>query len=113
MLRPGGTFLATTPDVGSWLRRVQGRNWVSLKFPEHVALYSESTLRRALESAGFRVGTIESAGQHARLDFLASRVFSGHDAAGGAAAALVRRLGGAGRRLYVPSGSLTVTATAE
>lgn len=113
LLRPGGTFLATTPDVGSWLRRLQGRNWVSLKFPEHVALYAEPTLRRALESAGFRVRHVESAGQYARLDFLASRIFSGHDAAGSAASTIARRLGGAHRRIYVPSGSLTITATAQ
>ncbi len=111
LLRPGGTFLATTPDVGSWLRHAQGRNWVSLKFPEHVALYSEGTLRRALEGSGFRVQRMESAGQYARLDFLASRVFSGHDAAGRIAARTARALGGSGRRFYVPSGSLTVTAT--
>lgn len=113
LLRPGGTFLATTPDVGSWLRHVQGRNWVSLKFPEHVALYSEGTLRRALEGSGFRVKHIEPAGQYARLDFLASRALSGHDAAGNIASRGVRALGGHGRRLYVPSGSLTVAATVE
>lgn len=111
LLRPGGAFLATTPDVGSWLQTVQGRNWVSLKFPEHVVLYSERTLRRALEGGGFKVEKMESAGQYARLDFVASRVFSGHPAAGRIAARGVSALGGTTRRMYVPSGSLTVVAT--
>ncbi len=110
-LRPGGALLAVTPDVGSWLARVQGRRWVSLKFPEHVVLFSEATLRRALETAGFRVETIVPAGQYARLDFLATRVASGFPRAGGLLARLVRGVGGAERRVYVPSGSIAVVAT--
>lgn len=113
LLRTGGTFLATTPDVDSWLRRVQGRNWVSLKFPEHVALYCEGTLRRVLEEAGFHVRHIEPAGQYVRPDFVASRVFSGHEGLARIAARSVRAVGGARRRLYVPSGSLTFVATRD
>ena len=112
LLRPGGAFLATTPDVGSWLQKAQGRNWVSLKFPEHVVLYSERTLRRALEDAGFHVQRIEPAGQYARLDFLASRALRGHPRSGRLASKGLRAVGGAARRMYVPSGSLTVVATA-
>jgi SAM-dependent methyltransferase len=111
LLRPGGAFLATTPDVDSWLRRIQGRSWVSLKFPEHVVLYARGTLRRALERSGFRVEHLEPAGQFARLDFLASRALSGHPDASARAARWVRRLAGNAPRAYVPSGSLTVVAT--
>ncbi len=110
-LRPGGALLAVTPNVGSWLARLQGRNWVSLKFPEHVVLFSESTLRRALETSGFRVETIVPAGQYARLDFLATRAASGFPKIGAALARALRTLGGGARRVYVPSGSLAVVAT--
>jgi SAM-dependent methyltransferase len=110
-LRPGGALLAVTPNVGSWLARLQGHRWVSLKFPEHVVLFSEATLRRTLETAGFRVETIGPAGQYARLDFLATRFASGFPRAGGALARLVRGIGGGERRLYVPSGSIAVVAT--
>ena len=110
-LRPGGALLAVTPDVGSWLARVQGRRWVSLKFPEHVVLFSEATLRRTLETAGFRVETMVPAGQYARLDFLATRVASGFPRLGSALARAIRLLGGGERRVYVPSGSLAVVAT--
>jgi SAM-dependent methyltransferase len=110
-LRPGGALLAVTPNVGSWVARVQGRRWVSLKFPEHVVLFSEQTLRRTLETAGFRVETMVPAGQYARLDFLATRLASGFPRAGHALAQTMRMIGGAGRRVYVPSGSLAVVAT--
>ncbi len=110
-LRPGGALLAVTPDVGSWVARLQGRRWVSLKFPEHVVLFSERTLRRTLETAGFRVETIVPAGQYARLDFLATRVASGFPRLGAAAAGALRALGAGAGRVYVPSGSLAVVAT--
>jgi dolichyl-phosphate beta-glucosyltransferase len=113
LLRPGGAFLAVTPDVRSWLARVQGQNWVSLKFPEHVVLYSEATLRRALSEAGLRVERVVPAGQYARLDFLAARVANGHPRLADALARWTRRLGGDERRVYVPSGSLAIVATAE
>jgi SAM-dependent methyltransferase len=110
-LRPGGALLAVTPNVGSWVARVQGRNWVSLKFPEHVVLFSERTLRRALETAGFRVETMVPAGQYARLDFLATRVASGFPRIGDALARAIRGIGGGAARVYVPSGSIAVVAT--
>jgi SAM-dependent methyltransferase len=110
-LRPGGALLAVTPNVGSWLARVQGPRWVSLKFPEHVVLFSERTLRRTLETAGFRVETMVAAGQYARLDFLATRVASGFPRLGDGLARAVRAFGGGARRVYVPSGSIAVVAT--
>jgi SAM-dependent methyltransferase len=113
LLRPGGALLAVTPDVRSWVARVQRGNWVSLKFPEHVILYSETTLRRALSESGLRVERIVPAGQYARLDFLASRIVNGHPRLASELSRWVRRLGGDGRRIYVPSGSLAVVATAE
>jgi len=113
LLRPGGALFAVTPNVQSWLARVQRDDWVSLKFPEHVVLYSRDTVRRALDAAGFDVESITPAGQYARLDFLAERVARGHPRLARALAGLARRAGGAERRVYVPSGSIAVVATAR
>ena len=113
VLRPGGALFAVTPNVGSWLSRVQRDNWVSLKFPEHVVLYSRATLRRTLEGNGFAVESITPAGQYARLDFLAARVAKGYPQLARALERLARRAGGAERRVYVPSGSIAVVATAR
>jgi dolichyl-phosphate beta-glucosyltransferase len=112
VLRDGGALLLVTPNVESWLSTFQGRNWVSLKFPEHVALYSRRTLRRALEDAGFDVQAVLPARQYARLDFLAERAASAYPRLGAALARGARWLGGASARIYVPSGSLAVVATA-
>jgi SAM-dependent methyltransferase len=111
VLRPGGAVLAVTPNVRSWLARLQRRSWVSLKFPEHVVLYSDLTLRKALEAAGFRVETMVPAGQYARLDFLAARLTPGLPRFAARLEDLVRRAGGDRRRVYVPSGSIAAVAT--
>ncbi|HEY8514153.1 MAG TPA: bifunctional glycosyltransferase/class I SAM-dependent methyltransferase [Candidatus Binatia bacterium] len=113
LLRPGGALFAVTPNVRSWLARLQRDDWVSLKFPEHVILYSRETLRRALEKHGFRIETMTPAGQYARLDFLASRVARGHPRLASALERLARSAGGSERRVYVPSGSIAVVATAD
>lgn len=113
VLRPGGALLAVTPNTGSWLARVQRRSWVSLKFPEHVVLYSEATLRRALGAAGFRVQTVVPAGQYVRMGFLASRLAGRSSRLGAALERRLHGLGGVAGRLYVPSGSLAVVATVE
>jgi SAM-dependent methyltransferase len=113
VLRPGGALLAVTPNAHSWLARVQGNNWVSLKFPEHVILYSRGTLRRVLEANGFAVESMTAAGQYARLDFLAERVAKRQPQLGRALARATRRFGGHERRVYVPSGSVAVVATAR
>jgi|GEM_PF-358277 len=113
VLRPGGALLAVTPNAHSWLARVQRARWVSLKFPEHVILYSRDTLRRVLESNGFVVESMTPAGQYARLDFVAERVAIGHPQLARALVRAVRRCGGGERRVYVPSGSVAVVATAR
>lgn len=110
LLRERGVFLVVTPNVRSLLARLQRRAWVSLKFPEHVVLFSPATLRRVLEEEGFVVERIEPAGQYARLDFLASRVFSGYPQWAQRVRAVVSALGGSRIRLWVGSGSLLVVA---
>ncbi len=51
-LRPGGTLLLSTPDMGSGWRRVMGRRWPSFKLPEHLLYFDRSTLFRLMNDAG-------------------------------------------------------------
>lgn len=53
ILRPGGVLFGETPNVACWDFRIFGRFWGALHFPRHLVLFSEATLRRACESAGF------------------------------------------------------------
>jgi SAM-dependent methyltransferase len=51
-LRPGGALVITTPDAGSWSRRVLGQGWLHYKI-EHLFYFSKPTIRSLLGRAGF------------------------------------------------------------
>jgi len=52
-VRPGGSVLITTGDVGSLGARLQRSRWSYIRPPGHVAYYTRFALHRLLESAGY------------------------------------------------------------
>lgn len=50
-----GVLHLTTPDVSSWSARLMGKNWYHFKPEEHLLYFKPSTLKMALEKAGFEV----------------------------------------------------------
>jgi SAM-dependent methyltransferase len=55
LLRPGGIFVFTTGDVGSYMRRMQGLRWRSFIPPIHIVNYNIKAITKLLEKTGFRV----------------------------------------------------------
>ena len=53
LLRPGGTLLLGTPDMGSLWRRTMGARWPSFKVPEHVLYFDRPSLTGLLADSGF------------------------------------------------------------
>ena len=45
----------TTPNFGSWGHQHYGADWLPLDPPRHLVLFTEASLRRALEGCGFAV----------------------------------------------------------
>ncbi len=52
VLLPDGYILINTPDPDSWLARISGRSWISLKH-EHLVIYPRSVLARLLDQHHF------------------------------------------------------------
>jgi SAM-dependent methyltransferase len=64
VMRPGGIFAVTTPDVGSWVARLLGSKWTEIRRVREHTYFSRETLTRLLESEGFDVLRIETAGRY-------------------------------------------------
>ena len=54
-LRPGGVVLLLTGDVNSYTARVAGSQWSYLRWCGHISVFSQSGLRKLLETHGFEV----------------------------------------------------------
>jgi len=67
LLGPGGLLVLSTGDYGSLLRRVTGRRWRLFADPTHNFFFSETTLKRLLEKAGFQLVSLEREGKWVTL----------------------------------------------
>ena len=64
ILKQNGLIAITTPNIGSIPAKLLGRNWEEVKrVREHIYYFSESTLKRILESNNFKILKTESAGR--------------------------------------------------
>jgi len=112
LLRPGGHLAVVTPNAASLHARVAGRRWFLLKPEEHLYYFAPATIRRLLESRGFRVSAVRRSGQYQSVDFVARRLAGYGRAMGALARGGARALGLAGRTLYVDSSCLYALARA-
>jgi SAM-dependent methyltransferase len=62
ILRPGGTFWATTPHGRGLSARVLGLRWSMVSPPEHLHLFSLEGVRRMLRETGFSRARVTSEG---------------------------------------------------
>jgi SAM-dependent methyltransferase len=53
ILKPGGEFWISCPNARSWLRTMFGRRWINWHVPFHIVHFTDDTLTRALDAAGF------------------------------------------------------------
>jgi len=72
VLRPGGTLVTLTPNVSSLGHRRFGEAWFGLDPPRHLTLFSPTTLRTAVQRAGFSVVALRTSGRMAPIMWLAS-----------------------------------------
>lgn len=51
-VKPGGSIVLATPDIGGALRKMMGRRWPSFKVPEHVVYFDFHSLQKLMSRAG-------------------------------------------------------------
>lgn len=60
LLSPGGRLLVAVPRLDSLACRIIGSAWYGLDLPRHLTHFTDETLRRSLEKAGFYVEDMHS-----------------------------------------------------
>jgi SAM-dependent methyltransferase len=58
VLKPGGSFVAYTPNREHYVERLKAANLFLKQFPEHIAVRRPRELRRLLEEEGWRVRSL-------------------------------------------------------
>ncbi len=61
-LKPGGSLVITTGDIGSLVARWRKSRWRQIHPPTHLFYFSRKTLSRAVEQAGLEVRSVSSVG---------------------------------------------------
>lgn len=55
VLKPGGRFVAYTPNREHYVERFKARGFILKQFPEHIAVRRPREIRKLLESEGWRI----------------------------------------------------------
>jgi 2-polyprenyl-3-methyl-5-hydroxy-6-metoxy-1,4-benzoquinol methylase len=79
-LRPGGSLLLSTPDIGAPVAKLMRQRWAFMTPPEHLGFFSQRALAYVLERLGLEIVASSASGKWANLGFLMyklRRVFPG------------------------------------
>lgn len=74
VIKPSGHLLVITPNVGGLLEKILGKWWYHYKQGEHVSYFSSSTLKMALEKAGFTSITIIPTSHTMSIGYILNRM---------------------------------------
>ncbi len=73
-LAPGGRLFITTPDAGSAMARLLGRQWYYLDLVQHIALFNRANLTRLLADTGFALVATRTVGRRYRCSYIERRL---------------------------------------
>jgi 2-polyprenyl-3-methyl-5-hydroxy-6-metoxy-1,4-benzoquinol methylase len=74
IIKPGGSLLISTPNIGSWMARISGKRWPFMTPPEHVSFFNRRSLQKLFESCGLRLTLWFSRGKWTTLAFLLYKI---------------------------------------
>jgi 2-polyprenyl-3-methyl-5-hydroxy-6-metoxy-1,4-benzoquinol methylase len=71
LIKPGGVFILSTPDIGAITARLMRSRWAFMTPPEHLSFFSSPSLAYLFEKLGLETVSSEANGKWANLGFLA------------------------------------------
>jgi 2-polyprenyl-3-methyl-5-hydroxy-6-metoxy-1,4-benzoquinol methylase len=72
LIKPGGVFVLSTPDIGAITARLMRTRWAFMTPPEHLSFFSTSSLAFLLEhKLGLKTLSSQASGKWANVGFLA------------------------------------------
>jgi 2-polyprenyl-3-methyl-5-hydroxy-6-metoxy-1,4-benzoquinol methylase len=71
-LKPGGSLLISTPNIGAPIARLMGSRWAFMTPPEHLSFFARRSMQQLVEQQlGRRIVHWRSLGKRANLGFIA------------------------------------------
>jgi len=62
LLRTGGLLYLTTPNFNSLSRRIQGKSWSVIYYPDHLCYFSPASIEYAMKTNGFKKAELLTTG---------------------------------------------------
>jgi 2-polyprenyl-3-methyl-5-hydroxy-6-metoxy-1,4-benzoquinol methylase len=78
-LKLGGYLFISTPDIGSFMARIMGKQWYYINSVEHISLFNRHNLARALSICGFDVVDTLYFGHYYRLRYIVKKIDSNNE----------------------------------
>ena len=110
-LRPGGSLILSTPDIGALTARIMRKRWAFMTVPEHLGFFSPRSMRFLLETElGLDITESTTSGKWVNLGFLAYKLRRVFPQVPAALVAGVQQSPLAGAPLYVPTADIRYVA---
>lgn len=68
ILKPGGIFVCTTPDIGSPLARIQKSKWRQIHPPTHLSYFSKNTIEKLFSKYNLKLVETTWLGEYRTID---------------------------------------------
>lgn len=82
VLKPGGHFVAYTPNAASAGHRIFGQNWRGLETPRHLQIFTPAALAQLARAAGYDVERCGASGRGGTIFMKSYRLWRGKSGAG-------------------------------
>jgi SAM-dependent methyltransferase len=106
-LRPGGSLLLSTPDIGALTARLMGSRWAFMTPPEHLGFFNRLSLDFLLErTLGLRTTASFAKGKWANVGFIAYKLRKVFPAVPATLVAKVQQSPLGRASMYVPTGDV-------